>query len=117
MHLLAAYPVGQIKGGTFTAHLAPDTILTLTTSTGQAKGSYGSQPSKPFPIPYKDDFESECLISQFNYINLIGYEEYSEANYFADQTGVWEIRQDSTGMKGKVMEQVIIIIYRVSSTM
>ena len=36
----------------------------------------------------------------------LAYEEYSEANYFADQTGVWEIRQDSQGMKGKVMEQV-----------
>ena len=37
---------------------------------------------------------------------LAEYDEYSEADYFADQTGVWEIRQDSTGMKGKVMEQV-----------
>ena len=37
---------------------------------------------------------------------LIEYAEYSEADYFADQTGVWEIRQDSVGTKGKVMEQV-----------
>ena len=36
----------------------------------------------------------------------LAYEVYSEANYFADQTGVWEIREDSTGMKGNVMEQV-----------
>ena len=41
---------------------------------------------------------------------LIDYDEYSEAAYFADQTGVWEIRQDSTGSKGKVMEQVCIVI-------
>ncbi|XP_065883911.1 galactocerebrosidase-like isoform X2 [Dysidea avara] len=84
----------QVSGGKFTAHLDPDTILTLSTSTGQKKGSYGDvPPSKPFPIPYKDDFEK--------------YDEYSEADYFADQTGVWEIRQDSVGKKGKVMEQVI----------
>ena len=97
----------QIKGGNFTAHLIPDTILTLTTSTGQTKGSYDIPPSKPFPIPYKDDFECECSIRVY-YGHVIGlaYEEYSEANYFADQTGVWEIRQDSKGMKGKVMEQV-----------
>ena len=36
----------------------------------------------------------------------LAYEEYSEADYFADQTGVWEIRQDTQGIKGKVMEQV-----------
>ena len=36
----------------------------------------------------------------------LAYEEDSEADYFADQTGVWEIRQDSKGVKGKVMEQV-----------
>ena len=48
-----------MSGGKFTAHLDPDTILTLSTSTGQKKGSYGDvPPSKPFPIPYKDDFES-----------------------------------------------------------
>jgi len=49
-----------VSGGNFTAHLDPDTILTLSTSTGQQKGSYGDvSPSKPFPIPYKDDFESK----------------------------------------------------------
>jgi len=49
--------VDQITAGTFTAYLVPDTILTLTTSTGQTKGVYPIPPSKPFPIPYKDDFE------------------------------------------------------------
>ena len=49
-----------MSGGKFTAHLDPDTILTLSTSTGQRKGSYGDvSPSKPFPIPYNDDFESK----------------------------------------------------------
>jgi len=40
-------------------------------------------------------------------VSLIEYDEFSEADYFADQTGVWEIRNDSVGTKGKVMEQVI----------
>lgn len=102
--------IDQIKGGKFTARLVPDTILTLTTSTGQAKGSYSGPPSKPFPIPYKDDFESERSIRVYlSYNNSLAYDEYSEAKYFADQTGVWEIRQDSKGVKGKVMEQVKVL--------
>jgi len=49
-----------VSGGKFTAHLDPDTVLTLSTSTGQNKGSYGDVPSsEPFPTPYKDDFESK----------------------------------------------------------
>ena len=93
--------------GKFTVPLDPDTIMTLSTSTGQTKGSYSIPPSKPFPIPYNDDFDCECSIRVYlNDSNSIAYEEYSEANYFADQTGVWEIRQDSKRMKGKVMEQV-----------
>jgi len=94
----------------FTAHLLPDTILTLSTSTSQTKGSYSNiAPSKPFPIPYRDDFESKgqnSFVSIAQNFFLIEYNEYSEADYFADQTGVWEIRQDSIGTKGKVMEQV-----------
>ena len=41
-----------------------------------------------------------------DHVSGLAYEEYSEANYFADQTGVWEIREDSEGVKGKIMEQV-----------
>ena len=32
--------------------------------------------------------------------NGLAYELYSEADYFADQTGVWEIHEDSKGMMG-----------------
>ena len=84
--------------------------MTLSTSTGQSKGSYSIPPSKQFPIPHNDDFECECSIrvylDNWHYTLDVAYEEYSEANYFADQTGVWEIRQDTQGTKGKVMEQV-----------
>ena len=49
-------------GGKFTIPLAVDTIMTLSTSTGQTKGSYSSPPSKPFPVPHNDDFECERSI-------------------------------------------------------
>ena len=54
-------------GGKFTIPLAVDTIMTLSTSTGQTKGSYSIPPSKPFPIPYNDDFECECSIRVYWY--------------------------------------------------
>ena len=53
----------QPVGGEFTLQLGVDELYTLTTvSTGQ-KGAYPQPPpSKPFPLPYFDDFESELIL-------------------------------------------------------
>ena len=51
----------QVSNGVFTISLPPDHIVTLTTKTGQQKGSYISPPSKPFPIPYEDSFDGAAL--------------------------------------------------------
>jgi galactosylceramidase len=80
--------------GTFTVFLPVDTVMTITTLTGQRKGSYSSiPPSAPFPVPYSDDFDS--------------YPDYGEAQYFADQSGVFEIRSATDPTHGKVMTQVV----------
>ena len=50
-------------------------------------------PSKPFPIPYSDNFD--------------GYPINSEASYFYDLTGVWEIAQSSDNTHGLVMRQKV----------
>ncbi|XP_075048571.1 galactocerebrosidase isoform X2 [Mixophyes fleayi] len=67
-----------VKSGSFTLELGVDEIYTLTTlKTGQ-KGSYPDPPkSQPFPVKYKDDFN-------------IRNPPFSEAPYFADQSGVFE---------------------------
>jgi hypothetical protein len=52
-----------------------------------------SGPSKSFPVPYTDDFE--------------GYPLSSEAAYFADQAGSWEIVQASDLSHGLVMRQTV----------
>jgi len=81
--------------GSFTITLDPDQIYTITSMTTGAKGSYGvPPPSRPFPLPYKDDFE--------------GYPLNSEAYNFAPQGGVWEIRQSNNVAHGKVNRQVVL---------
>lgn len=46
------------RGGKFTLTLLPGAVYSLSTTTGQQKGSFANIPaSKPFPLPYEDDFE------------------------------------------------------------
>uniref|UniRef100_A0A6Q2YLF7 Galactocerebrosidase n=1 Tax=Esox lucius TaxID=8010 RepID=A0A6Q2YLF7_ESOLU len=74
----------KISNGSFSLSLDVDEVYTLTTiNTGQ-KGSYPDPPpSAPFPKIYKDDFN-------------IANPPFSEAPYFADQTGVFEYNMNLT---------------------
>ncbi|XP_063804272.1 galactocerebrosidase isoform X2 [Pseudophryne corroboree] len=71
-------PTITVNNGTFSMELGVDEVYTLTTiSTGQ-KGSFPDPPkSQPFPVKYKDDFN-------------VRNPPFSEAPYFADQSGVFE---------------------------
>lgn len=83
--------------GQFTLSLDLDSVFTVSTLTGQKKGSYPAPPAAtPFPKSYSDNFD--------NY--TIG----QEANYFMDQTGVWEIYQgtNSLVMRQQVLESPIV---------
>lgn len=81
--------------GMFTITLEPDQIYTLTTMVTGMKGSYADPPpSKPFPLPYIDTYES--------------YAEFSEAFNFAPQIGVWEVRKSSSPGHGMVNRQVLL---------
>jgi galactosylceramidase len=76
----------------FTLQLPVGVVYTLSTMNG-TKGAYGAQPvSMPFPVPYQDDFDK--------------YPVSSEAAYFADQSGSWEI-VDTSSSRGKVMRQMV----------
>ena len=100
-----------------TLDVPADHIMTLSTKKGQTKGMYNPPQSKSFPIPYHDDFECKKSIFNMNinnikYFNInietffvIAYDEFSEANYFSDQSGIFEIRK-SQYIQGKVMTQV-----------
>jgi len=80
------------KGGRFTFIFDPESIYSLTTTTGQAKGTAQPPSPAPFPLPYKEDFEQ----------TLPGH----APKYLADQDGAFEVRP-CAGRPGKCLEQVI----------
>ena len=70
------------KGRAFTITLQPNAVYSLSTTKGQQKGSFADIPaSKPFPLPYEDNFDAynpaEC-----------GY----LPRYTADLIGAFELR-------------------------
>lgn len=71
------------KGGSFSITLKPDAVYSLSTTTGQQKGSFDNIPvSKPFPIPYEDNFEQYTNASEWGYL----------PHYLADLIGCFELR-------------------------
>ena len=71
------------KGGSFSITLKPDAVYSLSTTTGQQKGSFENIPaSKPFPIPYEDNFEQYTNAPEWGYL----------PHYLADLIGCFELR-------------------------
>lgn len=67
----------RLTKGTVELDVTPDAIYTITSTTGQTKGAFGNIPAaKPFPMPYKEDFES--------------YKPNQTPRYFSDQKGTFE---------------------------
>lgn len=87
----------KVLNGSFNLTLGLDEVYTITTITTGLKGTYPDPPdSEPFPMKYFDDFN-------------VSYPEFSEAPYFADQTGVFEYFTNSTdpGPHGSTLRQVV----------
>lgn len=78
--------------GKITLQLAPDSVYSLTTTTGQAKGVKQAPASRKFPMPYNDDFESYAI--------------GRTPRYFSDQAGTFEVVNRADG-QGKALEQVL----------
>ena len=70
------------KSGSFVLTLKPDAVYSFSTTTGQQKGSFADIPaSKPFPIPYKEDFEQYRHPEEWGYL----------PHYLADLIGCFEL--------------------------
>jgi len=83
--------------GAFTITLEPNAIYSLSTTTGQQKGSFANIPSdKPFPFPYYETFE------EYNQPKAWGWLPH----YTADIYGAFEIADRPDG-RGKCLRQVV----------
>ncbi|HXP08735.1 MAG TPA: family 16 glycoside hydrolase [Acidobacteriaceae bacterium] len=86
--------VGDITphDGGFSYTFEPDSLYTITTTTGQHKGTAVPPPSKPFPFPYHESFEKTPLLRA--------------PAYLSDQDGAYEVHS-CRGKPGRCLEQVI----------
>ncbi|BCL79815.1 galactosylceramidase [Ktedonobacteria bacterium brp13] len=78
--------------GSYSVTLQPGYVYTLSTTTGQGKGTIVGPPPAILGLPYADNFQ--------NY--AIG----REPRYFSDQNGAFEIVAASDELRGKVMRQM-----------
>ena len=82
----------DIANGSFAYTFDPDSLYSLTTTTGQGKGTAEPPPAKSFPFPYAEDFE--------------GTQPGHAPKYLSDQDGAFEVHP-CDGRTGKCLEQVI----------
>jgi galactosylceramidase len=83
--------------GAFTIALEPDTLYSISTTTGQQKGAFENIPAaQEFPFPYYETFDEYSRPAHFGYL----------PHYTADIAGIFEIadRPDKTG---KCLRQVL----------
>jgi len=80
------------QNGSFTITLEPDSIYSLTTTTGQGKGAAMPPAPSAFPFPYRDDFKS----------TPVG----KTPKFFADQNGAFEVTP-CAGRPGQCLRQVV----------
>ena len=81
------------RGGTFTYTFDPGAIYSLTTTTGQGKGTAVPPSESGFPMPYREDFESTPIARA--------------PRFLADQDGAFEVHP-CEGRVGRCLEQVIV---------
>lgn len=79
------------KRGRFSITLKPDAVYSISTTTGQQKGSFANIPaSKPFPIPYTEDFEQYDKPQEWGGL----------PHYLADLIGCFEINPSPSHQGG-----------------
>ena len=81
-----------VSNGTYTLTLQPNHIYSVSTTTGQGKGTATSPPRATLALPYKDDFEAGKVNGM--------------AKYFSTMQGAYEIRKCVAGHAGKCLQQV-----------
>ena len=80
--------------GKYTFNPDPDSVYTLTTTSGQLKGGWSSPADKPFPMPYRDNFEQYRLRD-------------TTPDYFIEENGSYEVAACAGRRAGKCLRQVV----------
>jgi len=78
--------------GTYSLTLQPGYIYTVSTTTGQGKGTAASPAKASLPLPYTDTFATDAT--------------GTEAKYLSDQNGSFEVRPCTGGRTGSCVEQM-----------
>lgn len=81
-----------VQNHLFKVTLEPKALYTFTTTTGQQKGIVTPAQNKPFPFPFKADFEDEKV--------------HSTSKYFSDVGGAFEVERRSDD-NGNCLRQII----------
>ena len=79
--------------GSFTMSLVPGSIYSLTTTSGQTKGSAVPAPTAAFPFPFNETFES--------------YTPARTPKYFSTIDGAFEVSNCGAGRSGNCLRQVV----------
>jgi hypothetical protein len=82
----------KVANGTFSYSFDPDSLYSITTTTGQGRGTAVPPAAKPFPLPYSDNYEQ----------TVVGH----SPKYLSDQDGAFEVHS-CKGRSGQCLEQVI----------
>lgn len=86
------------RARSLTMTLDPACVYSLSTTSGQQKGSYAGVPAPAsFPIPYVDNYEDYDHLSKWGYL----------PHYMADIIGCFELRQAPGGMAGTCLQQTV----------
>lgn len=93
---VAFQEVAQLKGhdGRVEYRFEPDSVYTLSTTTGQRKGDAHPPADAPFPLPFRADFAHQPLGD-------------SNPRFFLPQNGAFEIARCGSGRDGQCLDQVV----------
>jgi O-glycosyl hydrolase len=83
------------SAGSYSLTVQPGRVYTLTTTTGQGKGTAASPSRRDLALPYRDGFD--------------GYAANTMARYVSDMQGAFEARTCLNGRSGTCLQQVVPI--------
>ncbi len=81
-----------VVNGSYSLTLQPNRIYSVTTTTGQGKGTATSPATGGLTLPYSDNFD--------------GYANRAQPRYTEDMQGSYEVRPCSAGHSGQCLQQV-----------